>query len=276
MAKLMGEAAPPAADDAPMLARMAKIGIVPGKPFELTQARSGRAGGAEGPAADRARRRSTPTRTAWARWSNGWVITKGLGVYGTDYMKRAVVAAFGWPANLQEDAVYPYTEVDSTGQKLTGANKYTLTFAKGQTPPVNGFWSITMYVIDQGWWFVPEPAEQVHRQPAQQPEVQRRRLADALLPERVARQGQGSELAAGARRASSSRCCACTGRRRRRPRSSTAPGRRRRCRRFSNSARRERRRIDHRRHLAGCSGHGPLQPASDAALRYLPERRSLA
>ena len=46
-------------------------------------------------------------------------------------MKRAVVAAFGWPANLSQDAVYPYTEVDSAGQKLSGANKYTLTFAKG-------------------------------------------------------------------------------------------------------------------------------------------------
>ena len=39
--------------------------------------------------------------TSWARIVNGWVVTKGLGVYGTDYMKRAVVAAFGWPANLQ-------------------------------------------------------------------------------------------------------------------------------------------------------------------------------
>src|SRR4051794_15099278 len=49
----------------------------------------------------------------------------------------------------------PYTEVDSKGQPLNGANKYTLTFAKGQTPPVEGFSSITMYVIDGGWWFVP-------------------------------------------------------------------------------------------------------------------------
>ena len=73
----------------------------------------------------------------------------------TDYLKRAVVAAFGWPANRQEDAVYPYTELDGAGQKLSGANKYTLTFAKGQTPPVDGFWSITMYEIDKGWWFVP-------------------------------------------------------------------------------------------------------------------------
>jgi hypothetical protein len=85
----------------------------------------------------------------------GWQITKGLGVYGTDYMKRAVVAAFGWPANVQQDAVYPYTTVDSNGETLTGANNYTITFTRGQTPPVDGFWSFTMYMIDKGWWFVP-------------------------------------------------------------------------------------------------------------------------
>jgi hypothetical protein len=50
---------------------------------------------------------------------------------------------------------YPYTEVDSKGRPLSGTNKYTLTFAKGETPPVDGFWSITMYEIDNGWWFVP-------------------------------------------------------------------------------------------------------------------------
>jgi hypothetical protein len=67
------------------------------------------------------------------------------------------VAAFGWRANQEKDAVYPYTEVDSAGQKLTGANKYTVTFPKGETPPADGFWSITMYMIDGGWWFVPNP-----------------------------------------------------------------------------------------------------------------------
>jgi hypothetical protein len=88
---------------------------------------------------------------------NGWIVTKGLGVYGTNYMKRAVVAAFGWPANVQQDAVYPTILVDSIGRTLSGANRYTLTFAKGETPPLDGFWSITMYEIDQGWWFVPNP-----------------------------------------------------------------------------------------------------------------------
>jgi hypothetical protein len=70
-------------------------------------------------------------------------------------MKRALVAAFGWPTNLEQDAVYPYTEIDSSDAPLTGAHKYTLTFAKDREPPVNGFWSFSMYEINQGWWFVP-------------------------------------------------------------------------------------------------------------------------
>ena len=195
MAKLMGSAAPPAAEDAPMLASMAKIGIVPGQPFDMTKLDPGvQAALKDIPQA--ALKKIEANKDSLGKMVNGWVITKGLGTYGTDYMKRAVVAAFGWPANQQDDAVYPYTEVDSTGQKLTGANKYTLTFAKDATPPVNGFWSITMYDDRPGLVVRAQRAEQIHGQPAQQSEVQRRRLADALLPERVAGQGQGSQLAA--------------------------------------------------------------------------------
>ena len=154
MAKLMGGAAPPAPGDAPILARMAQIGIVPGKPFDFTKL---------DPAVQAALKDLPKTglqkieanKATIGQVVNGWVVGKGLGVYGTDYMKRAVVAAFGWPANLEKDAVYPYTEVDSAGQALNGANRYTVTFAKGKTPPVDGFWSITMYMIDGGWWFVP-------------------------------------------------------------------------------------------------------------------------
>jgi len=154
MARLIGGAAPPAPEDAPMLARMAKIGLVPGKPFDLakldpaTQAALKDLG-------KTALQRIEASKDSLGATVNGWVVTKGLGVYGTNYMKRAVVAAFGWPANLSQDAVYPYTEVDSSGRKLSGANTYTLTFAKGEAPPVDAFWSITMYEIDQGWWFVP-------------------------------------------------------------------------------------------------------------------------
>ena len=156
MAKLMGGASPPAPEDAPILARMAKIGVVPGQPFDMSKL---------DPAVqdvlkdvpEAALEQIEANKSGLGKVVDGWVITKGLGEYGTDYMKRAVVAAFGWPANREKDAVYPNTDVDSTGQKLTGADKYTLTFAKGQSPPVNAFWSITMYEIDQGWWFVPNP-----------------------------------------------------------------------------------------------------------------------
>jgi hypothetical protein len=156
MAQLMGSAAPPAPEDAPVLARMARIGLVPGQPFDMTkldpgvQTRLKDLGKA-------ALQHIDANKDTMGAMVNGWIVTKGLGVYGTDYIKRAAVAAFGWPANLPQDAVYPYTEVDSEGRPLSGANKYTLTFAKGETPPVDGFWSITMYEVDKGWWFVPNP-----------------------------------------------------------------------------------------------------------------------
>jgi hypothetical protein len=154
MAKLMGGATPPPAEDKPMLEKMAKIGIVPGQPFEISKL-DPEVQAALKDIPQTALKKIEANKENLGGMVNGWVITKGLGTYGTNYMKRAVVAAFGWPANQEKDAVYPYTEVDGTGQKLTGANKYTLTFAKGETPPVDGFWSITMYMIDQGWWFVP-------------------------------------------------------------------------------------------------------------------------
>ena len=154
MARLMCKDAPPAVEDAPILGEMAKIGIEPCKEFDIAALDPvGQDALKELP--QQALDKIAATKESVGTVMDHWVMTKGVGAYGTDYWKRAVIAAFGWPANLQEDAVYPYTEVDSTGQKLSGANKYTLTFAKGQEPPVNGFWSITMYEIDQGWWFVP-------------------------------------------------------------------------------------------------------------------------
>jgi hypothetical protein len=158
MAKLMGGDAPPAADDTAILKRMAKIGIVPGKPFELSKLDPAVQAALKDIPQSALKHIEDNQGAMGEKVKGGWVVSKGLGSYGPDtYLKRAVVAAFGWPANQEVDAVYPSTEVDSTGQKLTGENKYTLTFAKGATPPVNGFWSITMYLIDQGWWFNPNP-----------------------------------------------------------------------------------------------------------------------
>lgn len=154
LARLMCQDAPPATANAPMLAEMVKIGVEPCKPFDMNALDPAVRDALED-LPHEAMHKIEANRNIMGEAVNGWTITKGLGAYGTDYLKRAVVAAFGWPANRQKDAVYPYTEVDSTGEKLTGANKYVLTFAKGEAPPVKGFWSITMYEIDNGWWFVP-------------------------------------------------------------------------------------------------------------------------
>lgn len=154
LTRLMCKDAPAADEDAPTVAKMAKLGIVPCQPFDGSKldpaVQTALAEGIKSGAAT-----IEGNQSNLGKMVNGWSITKGLGVYGTDYLKRATVAAFGWPANRERDAVYPYTLVDSDGQTLNGANKYILTFARGETPPVKGFWSITMYMIDGGWWFVP-------------------------------------------------------------------------------------------------------------------------
>src|SRR4029077_7708116 len=108
MARLMGGAAPPAPEDAPILPRMAKIGLVPGQPFEMAKLDPA-AQAALKDLGKTALQRIEANKASLGAMVNGWIITKGLGVYDTNYMKRAVVAAFGWPANLPQDAVYPYT-----------------------------------------------------------------------------------------------------------------------------------------------------------------------
>lgn len=76
---------------------------------------------------------------------NGWSVNPAIGVFGTDYLFRAAIAKFQLAANIGQEAVYPSTFVDSSGKTLTGNNNYTIHFDPGQTPPVDAFWSISMY-----------------------------------------------------------------------------------------------------------------------------------
>lgn len=76
---------------------------------------------------------------------NGWTSPPNGARWGTDYLSRAATAKSNMFDNAPEETRYIYTDFDSTGTRLTGANKYTVTFPKGQLPPVNGFWSLTLY-----------------------------------------------------------------------------------------------------------------------------------
>jgi hypothetical protein len=81
-----------------------------------------------------------------ARIINGWQMnTDTMGVYGNYYLKRAIVAMVGLGANQPDDAIYPIAAADANGKPLNGENNYFLHFDKEELPPVNAFWSITMY-----------------------------------------------------------------------------------------------------------------------------------
>ena len=97
---------------------------------------------------------------------NGWMyLTKDIGVYGTDYIQRALVTAIGLGANRPQDAIYPTTQKDGTATSTTAPQKNTsIHFNKGDMPPVNGFWSITMY--DKDYFFVPNPLNRYTLAPA--------------------------------------------------------------------------------------------------------------
>ncbi len=87
---------------------------------------------------------------------NGWRVPPMiLGNFGAEYGPRAIVALVGLGANLPADATYPTVYVDAEGKALNGASRYTLHFEKGQMPPVNAFWSITMH--DAQSFFVGNP-----------------------------------------------------------------------------------------------------------------------
>jgi hypothetical protein len=138
---------PAPASEQAMRARFAQIGIVGGKRFDTAtlspeMKTALQAGMAEGQKKIDARRAAT----------NG----KSDDLFGTrsflkdDWVARATGAQMGIGANSREEALYPIYERDSSGQLLDGAKgQYTLHFAKNAFPPVNAFWSLTMYNLPQ-------------------------------------------------------------------------------------------------------------------------------
>jgi hypothetical protein len=136
---------PPHANDYPILDRMKRIGIVPGKPFSFASAPK---------EVQDALNTAPPValkqiKEAWSKagvLANGWRTNlTAIGTYGTDYLHRAGVAYGGYGANAIEDAVYPTAFADADGQQLTSDHHYVVHFDKNQIPPVRGFWSLTMY-----------------------------------------------------------------------------------------------------------------------------------
>jgi hypothetical protein len=152
LAQLM-KANPPAAADAPQLAKFARIGLVPGQDFDASKLKADFIKRIPQISFDRIMLQFKINKEV--QDVNGWNYTLKTGLYGTNYLMRALVTAIGLGANRPQDAVYPTSLRDADGHEYEGSNKYVMRFPKGLTPPVGGFWSLTMY--DANYFFVANP-----------------------------------------------------------------------------------------------------------------------
>ena len=139
---------PPHITDQPIIAQLKRIGIEPGLSFDLTKSEPTVRKALESAPADAQQLMAWKLPTI-ARVANGWSMnTDTMGVYGNYYLKRAMIAQAGLGANLPEDAIYPINLADESGKPLDGTNRYILHFEKADLPPVDAFWSVTLYDDD--------------------------------------------------------------------------------------------------------------------------------
>jgi hypothetical protein len=139
---------PPHITDQPIIARLERIGFEVGKSFDLNAADPAIQKGLESAPEDAQNLMQWKIPTM-ARVASGWSMnTDTMGVYGNYYLKRAIIAQQGLGANLPEDAIYPFNLADDTGKPLDGTSNYTIHFDKGEAPPTQAFWSITLYDND--------------------------------------------------------------------------------------------------------------------------------
>jgi hypothetical protein len=157
---------PPHPQDAAMVARMGRIGLAPGMPFlpgklgfvdwELVRA------------VPKAALVEMGLHLKRQKTTDGWLyFTQGVGNFGSDYLLRAMANLIGPGWNRPQDAVYPLSQKDAAGETYDGTkHRYVMHFAKGQLPPANAFWSLTLY--DPDFFFVPNALDRYELSPRNQ------------------------------------------------------------------------------------------------------------
>jgi hypothetical protein len=139
---------PPVEEENALRAKFATVGIEAGKPFDFDKLPdSQKAEMALG--IKEAYESIEKQKDNIGKNINGWLVGSALGdrtFFHGNWLLRAAAALAGIYGNSAEEAVYPIAKNDSAGQSLDGSkHTYTITFAAGQFPPVNAFWSVTMY-----------------------------------------------------------------------------------------------------------------------------------
>jgi hypothetical protein len=150
LARLMKDN-PPAPADGPMVEKLRTLGLDPAKNFDFDALDSYTAGGLEKAMKGLALLQKGVTKL---KTKDGWIVMPAnMGNYGTDYETRAGIALVGLGAIEPKDIAYPTAFIDGEGKTLDAANRYVLHFDKGQTPPTNVGWSVSMY--DPQGFYVP-------------------------------------------------------------------------------------------------------------------------
>ncbi|MFF2083369.1 DUF1254 domain-containing protein [Nocardia sp. NPDC058176] len=127
-----------------LLCRLAPLGIGPGAEFDLDSFDPA-VRAAIGDGTRIAHQRIEDRGNNLGTVVQGWQDIPPMGDYGEDYLFRSAVAWKFIYTNSPEEALYPIAETDADGEPLSGAHRYVLRFAPGQLPPVEAFWSITLY-----------------------------------------------------------------------------------------------------------------------------------
>ncbi len=140
--------APAGSEEKVIREKLARLGVEAGKPFDFKAlSPEHKAAVVEGMKAGEAN--VTQAVSNAGKNINGWRVTDPAGdraFFNGDWLKRAVAAQAGIYGNNSAEATYPITRVDVDGEPLDGSkHSYTLTFPAGELPPVNAFWSVTMY-----------------------------------------------------------------------------------------------------------------------------------
>jgi len=135
---------PPYPGDTRMIELLKKLGVEPGKSFDVSKLDPAVLKGVN--AAPFEVYKLFDAGPFSMKTVNGWITMTNLGAYGTDYQTRAYVAFMGLGALSKEDAAYPCAFVDSTGTALDGSHKYTMHYNKGEFPPSKvNVWSVSPY-----------------------------------------------------------------------------------------------------------------------------------
>jgi len=139
---------PEVPEEKELRAKLATIGIAPGKPFDFDKL-SDADKAEEALGVKEAYDQISQKKDAIGKNINGWLVGSALGdraFYNGNWLLRAAGALAGIYGNSAIEAVYTLAKNDNTGAELDGSkHNYTVTFAKAEFPPVNAFWSITMY-----------------------------------------------------------------------------------------------------------------------------------